>query len=156
MENTVEKVVAESPLRTAKLDWAERIVFAAAAVAVLVVFSVAWWLHPDPRGLGTHQQLGLMPCLAVRVLHIPCPFCGMTTSFSYFAHGDPADAARTQPAGALLFICSALGCVLSAGFAVSGRWFPILGEDRFLKRVLQVGAVIIALAWIYKIIIYRF
>ncbi|NBO19844.1 MAG: DUF2752 domain-containing protein, partial [Proteobacteria bacterium] len=42
------------------------------------------WLTPDARGLGTHEQLGLPPCGFYLWYGLPCPSCGMTTSWPHF------------------------------------------------------------------------
>ena len=39
-----------------------RVIGAAVALPCLVVLVLAAWVTPNPEGLGTHQQLGLMPC----------------------------------------------------------------------------------------------
>ena len=51
---------------------------------IVVVFGIAVWLKPDPRGFGTHQQLGLPPCTFRSLTGTNCPHCGLTTSFSWF------------------------------------------------------------------------
>lgn len=66
------------------------------------VFGVAWMLTPDPRGFGTHQRLGLPPCTFQAVVDIPCPTCGMTTSFSHFIRGEMVASVEAHPAGFLL------------------------------------------------------
>ena len=50
-------------------------------------FCLAVWLNPDSRGFGTHQQLGLPACSFQTSFGVPCPSCGMTTSFSHFVRG---------------------------------------------------------------------
>lgn len=85
------------------------------------VTCAALLVTPDPRGHGTHQQLGLPPCPSILLWGRPCPGCGLTTSFSAVLHGDWGLAMAAHPAGPLLyaaFTVSALACL--AGFA-SGR-----------------------------------
>jgi len=71
-------------------------------------FGVAAWLEPESRGFGTHMQLGLPPCSFEPVFGLPCPSCGMTTSFSYFVRGQWLSALRANAAGLLL----ALSCAV--------------------------------------------
>lgn len=78
------------------------------AAALVVVFVVALRLSPDPRGYGTHQQLGLAPCVFQMMSGYPCPACGMTTCFTYFVRGEFRQAARANPAGMVLAACGAL------------------------------------------------
>ena len=63
---------------------------------------VARFLTPDPRGLGTHQQLGLPPCSMRMLFDIPCPSCGMTTSWSLFSRGNFVGSIETNTGGFLL------------------------------------------------------
>ncbi len=39
-----------------------RLALALVALGWAAIFVIAWLLKPDPRGLGTHEQLGLPPC----------------------------------------------------------------------------------------------
>ena len=87
------------------------------AFFLIAGFVVALRLSPDPRGFGTHQQLGLPPCAAQLVFGFPCPGCGMTTCFSHFVRGQFVEAARANLAGAVLAaVCSLLipWCLWSA------------------------------------------
>ena len=59
------------------------------------------WLEPDPRGFGTHEQLGLPPCGLRTFFGRPCPACGITTSIVQTLHGHPWLALQTQPFGPL-------------------------------------------------------
>ncbi len=75
---------------------------------------VARTLEPDPRGLGTHQQLGLPPC-SVRILFgIPGPSCGMTTSWAFFSRGEFQQSLSTNLGGFLLACLAVLMALLAA------------------------------------------
>lgn len=65
-------------------------------------FLLARSLNPDPRGFGTHQQLGLPECTFKILWNRPCPGCGMTTSFAHLVRGHLWAATRSNPAGVLL------------------------------------------------------
>ena len=70
-------------------------------------FVVAACLEPDPQGFGTHQQLGLAPCSFQPLFGLPCPSCGMTTSFSHFIRGQWLLAVQANFTGTLLaFLCA--------------------------------------------------
>jgi hypothetical protein len=96
---------------------------AAAVVAsgCLGVLLIAAWLRPDPRGLGTHQQLGLAACAFQERTGLPCPSCGFTTAFSYFAHGRLLASFAAQPMGALLALATAVSVWVGFYIAISGR-----------------------------------
>lgn len=124
----------------------------AVAAAGLGVLGLARWLPADPRGFGTHEALGMTPCVALAILGIPCPFCGMTTAFVHVAHGRFQEAVVAQPAGFMLFfglVVVVLVCLfrgfrpfspspLQALSGVSGRvWGGFLG--------------VLLVSWAYKI-----
>jgi len=71
-------------------------------------FLLAVQLEPDPRGYGTHQILGLPPCTFCTIFNVPCPSCGMTTSFSNLVRGRFVEAARANSAGLLLAVVCAI------------------------------------------------
>lgn len=54
---------------------------------VIIILGLARWLTPSPKLLGTHQQLGLPPCVFYVITGHLCPSCGATTSFSLLMHG---------------------------------------------------------------------
>jgi hypothetical protein len=76
-------------------------------IGLVGVFAIAIKLDPylddgSARVLATHQQLGLPPCTFLEATGIPCPACGMTTSFSLLIRGDVANSLRANWAGTLL------------------------------------------------------
>lgn len=97
-------------------------VIAAACATVLVI---AARLEPSGSNLGTHRGLGLPQCGFLLVTGVPCPTCGMTTSFSWMMHGHPLHAFLAQPLGALLCLGCAAAVILGVWTAVSGRYVAI-------------------------------
>ena len=85
-----------------RIGKATRALLAAFALGLASILVVARGLEPDPRGFGTHTQLGLWPCAFQATTGRPCPTCGMTTSFAWFARGDLVRAWRANPAGSFL------------------------------------------------------
>jgi hypothetical protein len=72
------------------------------AAALLGMLGVARSLRPDPRGRGTHEQLGLRPCGVLAETGRPCPSCGMTTALAWATRGRLGRAWSAHPAGAAL------------------------------------------------------
>ena len=73
----------------------------------VAVIAVAIWLSPydadgNPLRYGTHQQLGLPPYTAKEMIGVPCPSCGMTSSFSLLVHGDILNSLKANFAGTIL------------------------------------------------------
>jgi len=87
------------------------------------VVGAAAWLQPDARGFGTHQQLGLPPCMFEAYTHVPCPGCGLTTSFAHMAHGHLLQAFGAHLMGPFLFLLT-LGVAVASPWAVR-RAFPL-------------------------------
>ena len=122
------------------------------AVSVAVL-GVAFWLTPNPNGFGTHQALGLPPCGLLRSTGIPCATCGMTTSFSYAAHGDLVASFINQPAGAILALLTAMAAVVSGYALVTGMSLAPIGAVIFRPRVIVLAGAVVLIAWAYKIVI---
>jgi hypothetical protein len=107
-----------------------RLAIVAVAAALVLLFAVAAWLNPYgpdglPLGVGTHTQLGLPECNFLRLTGLPCPSCGMTTSFALLMHGDLAASLRANLVGTLLAVFL-LGIIpWSLIGAVRGRWLWI-------------------------------
>ncbi|MFQ5733941.1 MAG: DUF2752 domain-containing protein [Planctomycetaceae bacterium] len=80
-------MTTESTIRGVPVGRTGRVLLGLWCLFLLGGFSVAVMLSPDPRGFGTHQRLGLPPCSIRSSLGIPCPTCGMTTSFANFVRG---------------------------------------------------------------------
>ncbi len=82
----------------------QRFVWGVLAAVAVTVLGLSIWLTPNPHGAGTHTQLGLPPCGFWLVTGLPCPGCGLTTSFAFMAHLDPLAATRVNPFGVPLFL----------------------------------------------------
>ncbi|MCH8830738.1 MAG: DUF2752 domain-containing protein [Planctomycetes bacterium] len=111
-------------------------------------FSVAWMLQPNPRGFGTHRGIGLPPCTFREVFGIPCPSCGMTTSFAHFVRGHFVDAARANVAGLFLAVACAVQipwCWISAG---RGRTVWIERPEHSFMCLMMAVCIICLLQWI--------
>ncbi len=104
-----------SPLHLSRFH---RTLLAGAGLLLLAGFALAAFLEPAPAGYGTHRQLGLPPCSMRAVFGIPCPACGMTTSFSHFVRGQIPASVQANAAGTLL----ALVCTLLAPWLLWSAW----------------------------------
>jgi hypothetical protein len=78
-----------------------RCTFLVAAAFLAGLLIVARKLEPDPRGFGTHTQLGLPRCAFLSVTGRLCPTCGMTTSYAWLARGRIDRSWQANPAGCL-------------------------------------------------------
>src|SRR5512136_652854 len=105
VDQSAEAGMTEQPLR---VSTGGRLAWAGVAVSCAAVLVLARLLHPDPRGFGTHEQMGMPPCSSVLLTGLPCPTCGMTTAFSWVMHGHLWLAAKAQPAGLLSCLATIL------------------------------------------------
>jgi len=131
--------------RPQKLFWYQRCALIAAGSILLTLLIMSIWLAPDPRGIGTHEQLGLPPCTIRQVWGIRCPACGMTTSWAYFVRGQWFQAARTNLGGTALAMLSALLAPWAMVSGLHGRWW---GEPIGEKLAVAVGLVVVAVTLI--------
>ena len=72
-------------------------------IGIVFVICVSLWLKPDGRLYGTHEQLGLAPCPMIVMWGIPCPSCGLTTSFALMSRGRVARAFEANYSGPFLY-----------------------------------------------------
>ena len=124
------------------------------AVAITVL-TIAVRLNPDPRGVGTHEQLGLPPCAFLIEHGIPCVSCGMTTAFTAMAHLRPGLAWQANPFGILLFLAT-----LVTPFHCARCFWRRRGPLAFLSHpraqlVLPLLGVGLLLNWGLMILLYR-
>ena len=125
------------------LRWWVRIGLLGVAAGLAAVFAVAIWLKPydedgRPLRLETHRQLGLPSCQFYFLTGIPCPSCGMTTSFALLMHGDPGNSLRANAVGTLL----AGFCLLLIPWCLSSAYTRRPLFIRSLERALTWSAVV--------------
>jgi hypothetical protein len=136
-------------------DWsrAERAQYGAWLVVAGVVLAVARYLQPDGRGYGTHEQLGLPTCTFLALTGIPCPSCGLTTSFAHAAHGHFYAALVAQPFGLLAFWLTLLSIPATLYLLHRRIAFASLLRARAANRSGVVLLALYLLSWIYKIVV---
>lgn len=120
-------------------------------VGAMAILVVAWRINPDPKGIGTHKQLGLRPCGFLVTTGLPCPTCGMTTAFANTVRGRLWRAACAQPAGTLLAVFTAVLAGVAVIVMATGRRLEINWYRINPMRVLVSGIVVFMAGWIFKI-----
>ncbi|HED66748.1 MAG TPA: DUF2752 domain-containing protein [Planctomycetes bacterium] len=120
-------------------------------LGVLAIVVVGVFLHPDPRGHGTHEQLGLEPCGLLEHWNVPCPGCGVTTAATLLAQGHPIASLRTQPFGFLLSALLPVVFLWMLRLHLGGRdvWLELRG--RSWTRWSGWALAVMLLAWAYKV-----
>jgi hypothetical protein len=115
------------------------------------VLVLARSLHPDSRGFGTHEQLGLPPCGWLALTDLPCPACGLTTAFAHMARGDLTGAWSAHVFGVVLFGLVTLAVPVCAWAGLRGvplRAVPVL---RHLPRTLPVLLLLWMGSWLARV-----
>jgi hypothetical protein len=126
-----------------------------AAIGLTVVLGVARWLKPDPRGYGTHVQLGLLPCAFATLTGRPCPSCGMTTAFAWMVRGRFYHAWRANPAGSLLVPTCVLLIPWLLISAAIGRPWGFRSFDRPLTLLVVAIVALSLVAWTFRLFLGR-
>jgi hypothetical protein len=137
-----------------KLDTGTRAGSAVVALACAAVLVVAAILPPSSAGVSTHTQLGFKRCEFLYRTGMPCPSCGMTTSFSLFARGRLASSLYVQPMGFVLAVLTAAAFWIAFYIAITGK--PALRlltpiRPRYYLLPMMIFAVA---AWGWKIFIH--
>jgi Protein of unknown function (DUF2752) len=85
----------------------------------------------------THRQMGLPPCTFKQLTGMPCPSCGMTSSFALTVRGDLWNAAQANWVGMVL----ALFCIAYIPWAIWSAYQGRLVGIRNFETVLVRGVV---------------
>ncbi|HQR32473.1 MAG TPA: DUF2752 domain-containing protein [Blastocatellia bacterium] len=133
----------------------DQITYAALAILSALTLAVARMFTPSAKGYGTHEQLGLPPCLFFKWTGIPCPNCGLTTSFAHSARFHFYQAFITQPFGLLAF-CLTVASIPLFMFLMRHHvsWVQLL-RVKSIDRLIRILITIYLLSWIYKIIVIK-
>ena len=127
----------------------------ALALGLTTVFALALWLEPNPKGFGTHTQLGLPPCQFVQLTGHKCPTCGMTTSFAWFVRGRVDRVWESNPAALFLApACLALIPWLLAGAAL-GRPIGFRSLETPLLGLVVATVALSLLSWTIRMFLGR-
>ncbi len=135
------------------LGWPVRCVLLVAAAGTLGLLGLARRLEPDPRGFGTHTQLGMPPCSFLRMTGRLCPTCGMTTAFAWSVRGRVDRSWQANPAGCVLALLSVplMVWLLVSALANEPAGFSSLSRP---LAIAVVAAVVLSLAcWLIRLIV---
>jgi hypothetical protein len=147
-------LIFSPPVRRQTLAWSGRLLAVAISLACLAVLVTAALLTPNPNGFGTHEQMGFAACSWLNIFGIPCPFCGMTTSFAWFVRGNIAASLWVQPMGTLLAWIAVASVWGGLYIAVTGR--PAHRLLRYIPSGYIYKGLLLAagLAWSWKVFIH--
>jgi len=124
-------------------------------LVILAVLLAARFLRPDPRGLGTHTQLFLPPCSFQVVTGLPCPACGLTTSFAYMARGELRPALASNLLGPPLFTGALLFLLYQAGVLVFRKHLECDWSVRTMSLLALAVVLVMALYGAWRIVMLK-
>ena len=154
VESVAVPIIYTPSVERPVVPWSGRLLALGVAAAAMAVLVIAVHLPPNPKGLGTHQQMGFPSCNFLATTGLPCPTCGMTTSFSWFVRGNWIASFWVQPMGFVLAIIT--GTCFWAGVYITLTGRPI---HRLLKQIPMVWLICGLMgfgiaAWGWKIFIH--
>jgi hypothetical protein len=130
----------------------ERRLWAAAFLSgSLVLLSLAAYLKPDPKGYGTHRQLGLGVCGSLVSTGLPCPTCGMTTAFAHTVRLQWLQAFLVQPSGFLLALATLATVPIALYTLGTGRIAPLPWPTLTPFRLAAILLVLFVGGWAFKL-----
>ena len=109
------------PRACSTIGLADPFLLLVAAAGLAGLLGLARTLEPDPRGFGTHTQLGMRPCSFATLTGRLCPTCGMTTSFAWFVRGRIGRSWQANPAGCLFALLTVPLIAWLVGSAVENQ-----------------------------------
>lgn len=147
-------MIYTGPRPADSLSAASRVGWFLLAGACLAVLIVAARLTPNSAGVSTHTQLGMKECAFLARTGIPCPSCGMTSSFAWFVRGNLLASLYIQPMGTVLAALTAITFWASLYLAWSakppGRLLQSIPPRYYLPPVMAFAVI----AWGWKIFIH--
>jgi hypothetical protein len=125
----------------------------AIALGLVGVFGIAAWLNPydedgKARRSETHLQLGLPPCTFRYLTGVPCPSCGMTTSFALLMHGDLENSLRANAVGTLLALIGLAVVPWSVASLLRKRLVFIVSIERAAIGFVVLFVVLLLTRWL--------
>jgi hypothetical protein len=147
-------IIYTGPTPAPTLSLANRFLSLMISAGCLTVLMIAAHLTPSPAGVATHTELGMAECQFLARTGIPCPSCGMTTSFSLFVRGKILGSLYVQPMGCVLAMLTTLTFWAALYIALTGK--PISRLMRMIPSRYYLGPLFTwaLLAWAWKIFIH--
>ncbi|CAN5463512.1 hypothetical protein BH09PLA1_BH09PLA1_31290 [soil metagenome] len=138
----------------ARVRLSGRMLAAFVSLTCLTVLLIAVRLHPSPTGMATHTTMGFDECQFLKRTGLPCPSCGMTTSFAWFVRGNALASAYIQPMGFVLAILTTATTWAAGYIAVTGkpahRLMRLISSRYYLLPLLIFAAA----AWGWKMFLH--
>ena len=128
-----------------------RLLLALAGILGLTLLATARNLDPDPRGFGTHEQLGLTPCYFQELTGHVCPMCGGTTAWAYLLRGEVMQASIANLGAMLLGVVVVISAPWMLLVAMWGRWPIAQPTLRHLLVLASAWSAVVVLDWLRRL-----
>jgi len=125
-------------------------------ISACTVLAVAAWLQPAASGYGTHTQLGLPPCNFLRLTHLPCPSCGLTTCFAFAVRLQFRNAFFANPFGILAFLGTVTAIPTAVFLLCSRISFRRITEHAHFPKAVYAATALYFLSWMFKLAEFHF
>ncbi len=128
------------------------------ALSLTAVFTVAVCLNPyQPDGtalrMETHRQMNLPECGFKKFTGLPCPACGMTTSFALLVRGDVWNSLRANAVGTMLAVIGLATIPWSLASVVCGRPLFIRSMERTMLLIVGGFVTLMMLRWVIVLLL---
>jgi hypothetical protein len=142
----------DRPWPARRANWWVRGGLLAMAAAMVFVFYLATQVHPfnadgSPMRTGSHQTLGLPNCRFKEMTGMPCPSCGMTTSFAFLVRGDLVNSVKANWVGTGLAVFCILFIPWSVVSTFRGKYLWIRNIEGVLGLLVGVFTVLMLARW---------
>ena len=138
----------------ARLRLRGRLLAAGIGAICITALLLAVHLHPSPTGMATHTSIGFDECQFLKRTGLPCPSCGMTTSFAWFVRGNAPASAYVQPMGFVLAVLTSATAWTAGYIAITGkpahRLMRLIPSRYYLLPLLSFAVI----AWGWKMFIH--
>jgi uncharacterized protein DUF2752 len=122
------------------------------ALGLVLLFGIAYYLDPYQGGVvwrqEAHTQLGLPECNFKGVTGLPCPSCGMSTSFALLVRGDVGNSLCANAVGTLLAAFFLVLLPWSVLCALRGRLYFVRAIEPTVLRLLLAFVTLMLLRWL--------
>ena len=147
-----EQSMNAAPRVRPRVNWWVRGTLVLIAAGLGLVFFIATQVQPyqadgTPLRMASHQTLGMPACRFKEATGMPCPSCGMTTSFALLVRGDVVNSLRANWVGTGLAVFCALlipWCLLSS---VRGRYLWVRRIEGPMALAVGVFTVTMMARW---------
>jgi Protein of unknown function (DUF2752) len=147
-----EQSMNAAPRVRRRVNWWVRGTLVLIAAGLGLVFFIATQVQPyrpdgTPLRMASHQTLGMPACRFKEATGMPCPSCGMTTSFALLVRGDVVNSLKANWVGTGLAVFCALlipWCLLSS---VRGRYLWVRRIEGPMALFVGVFTVTMLFRW---------